>query len=522
MASAGEVDRQGKGNTVTDGGAVVGRSGAGRPGGRGLRLAIGGLWVVLCALIVITLLTARVGGPTDPSKLVIVCLLALSFGSVGAVLLVRLPGNRIGWLLAAVGFAVAAGISSAGLADQGLNIHPGLVPGALWLAWLSQWASAPVQTLVVGFLPLLFPTGRLPSRRWWPLAVLGGIGIGLSVAVNAVGPFTPGAFPAGIENPLLAPASIVDALSAANGAVGLLGIPGLLLILASVVLRYRSASGIERQQVKWFAGVAAVAIVCFAVGNATAAAPAGSVLAVISSSALIVAFVAILLMPVAIGMAVLRYRLYDIDLVIRRTAVYVPLTAILAGIYAASVGLLQRLFVAATGNPSDGAVVLSTLILATTFTPIKNALQGAVDRRFRDTQDIDRRLERFTASVAEALAADPARTMRAFLRVAVDASGAAGGRAYLGSELVGNRSATVATPRDVPAVVVTISLGPGWSGRLELDPHPSGRPYSARERNALAGAAVRLAVALDVVRPPSTATAGLAVPRPAVSSDGLE
>lgn len=474
---------------------------------RWLRGLVALLWVGICALLLISVAAVRPGGPIDLGQDLVVALLALSFGSVGAVLLVRLPANRIGWLLTSVGAAVAVGLGAGGIADLGLNVHPGSVPGAIWFEWVAQWASSPVTTLVAGFLPLLYPTGRLPGTRWRPVALIGAASIAVTVALNAFTPFTPGNVPAGVENPLLIDPSIQALLTTLNTVLQVIGIPVLVLILGSVVVRFRRSSGMERQQFKWFAAAAVPAIAGFAVGVATETGPPGSVWSVVWTAAYVIALLASVLMPAAIGIAILRYRLYEIDVVIRRTAVYVPLTAVLAGIYAASVGLLQRLFIAATGNPSDGAVVLSTLILATTFTPIKNALQGAVDRRFRDAEDIDRRLKRFTDTVAEALAADPARTMRAFLRVAVAATGTGGGAAYVTSGVSERLVGEMGTRPGVPVLNFPVALGADESARLELDAHPHGRPYSDRERLALHEAAERLSAALgtcNAVEPVAT------------------
>ena len=460
------------------------------------RVLVAVVWVGIVTLLMISVAAVRPGGPIDLGQDVVVVLLALSFASVGAVLLVRVPGNRIGWLLTSVGAAVAVGVGAGAIADVGLNVHPGSVPGAVWFEWVAQWASSPVLTLVAGFLPMLYPTGRLPGPRWRPLAILGAAAIAVSVTQSAFTPFSPGSVPAGIESPLVAESSIQSLLTALNSAFQIIGIPLLLVILASVVMRYRRSSGIERQQFKWFAAAAMPAIACFALGVATENGPPASIWSVVSTAAYLIALLASVLMPVAIGLAILRYRLYEIDLVFRRTAVYVPLTALLAGIYAASVGLLQKLFIAATGNPSDGAVVLSTLILATTFTPIKNALQGAVDRRFRDVQDVERRLQRFTDDVADALAADPERTMRAFLRVAIDATGASGGSAYIASmgteRVVGERN----SGSGPPAIAVPVALGADGLARLELHANSHGRPFSERERRALRDAGERLSAAL--------------------------
>lgn len=166
------------------------------------------LWVGICALLLTSVAAVRPGGPIDLGQDLVVGLLSLSFASVGAVLLIRVPSNRIGWLLTSVGAAVAVGLGASGIADVGLNVHPGSVPGAVWFEWVAQWASGPVTTLVAGFLPMLYPTGRLPGRRWRPVAFLGAASIAVTIALNAFTPFPSGYVPAGVENPLLIDPSI--------------------------------------------------------------------------------------------------------------------------------------------------------------------------------------------------------------------------------------------------------------------------------------------------------------------------
>jgi hypothetical protein len=198
---------------------------------------------------------------------------------------------------------------------------------------------------------------------------------------------------------------------------------------------------------------------------------------------------------VAIGLAVLRYRLYDLDLVIHRTAVYLPLTAALAGVFAASTAVLQRLFVEVTGGPSDGAIILSTLLIAAIFAPIRDLVQGIVDRRFRDSPDIERLLATFVTSVDEAVwQPDAARVMRAFLQVASRTPGVGGGAAYAiaanGERLVGhtaNRSQEIRLP--IPVVVDGRPIG-----HLELD--AGSRPLSDRDAAIQRTAGEHLGIAL--------------------------
>jgi hypothetical protein len=252
----------------------------------------------------------------------------------------------------------------------------------------------------------------------------------------------------------------------------------------SVVLRFRRADGIERQQVKWLAAVATLVAAAFIAVMLTG-----------WSVAWMVLVASLGLLPVAVGLAVLRYRLWDLDLVIHRTAVYVPLSAALAGVFAASTTVLQRLFIEVTGGPSDGAVILSTLLIAAIFAPIRDLIQGVVDRRFKDSPDVERLLTTFVASVDEAMwQPDPARVMRAFLLVAARAPGVGGGEAYVdgsdGPRPVGH----TATRGHGPLISIPVAVRGRTIGHLELD--AGSRPLSGRDAATLRTAAEDLGTAL--------------------------
>jgi hypothetical protein len=246
------------------------------------------------------------------------------------------------------------------------------------------------------FLPLLFPDGHLPSPRWRPVAWLAVADI---VALLVAVAFTsPGLF-GGEPTPLaIIPAGpISEALGDLAAALTL--VTGV-LCASSLLVRYRAAGADERQQLKWVAAAMTV----------FAAALVFSVLVpAIDTFALVLP-----LIPISVGFAILRYRLYDIDLLIGRAIAYVALSALLAGLYAASVALFQRLFVLVTNDRSDAAIVLTTLILASIFTPARKALEAVVDRRLRpapvpagapvpitiDEAALDRRIERIARRVA--------------------------------------------------------------------------------------------------------------------------
>jgi cytochrome b subunit of formate dehydrogenase len=407
----------------------------------------------------------------------------LLFVFVGAILVVRLPSNRVGWLLWAAGLLVAAFLGARGLAVHGLTATPP-IPGAIWLAWLSAWIGVPAVFIALGFLPLVYPTGHLLSRRWRAVAAAGLVAMVTAMLQGALGPLI-GPWPPGTQNPLLLDGPAGAALQLFDGLmVAFVGAGFAVAAAISVVLRFRRAEGIERQQVKWLAAIATIVAVAFI-----------AVLLTGSSLAWLVLVASLDLLPVAIGLAVLRYRLYDLDLVIHRTAVYLPLTAALAGVFAASTAVLQRLFVEVTGGPSDGAIILSTLLIAAIFAPIRDLVQGIVDRRFRDSPDIERLLATFVTSVDEAMwQPDAARVMRAFLQVASRTPGVGGGGAYViaanGERLVGhtaNRGQEIRLA--IPVVVDGRPIG-----HLELD--AGSRPLSDRDAGILRAAGENLGAAL--------------------------
>ena len=239
-------------------------------------------------------------------------------------------------------------------------------------AWTGTWYWYALLALVLVYLPLYFPNGRLPSRRWLPVVVLAGIGTLSVVVLAALADTLPVNEARGyeIDNPIgIEGLGYVEDLPV-FGVLGL--ILGLVVIgaVASVVVRFRRSRGIERQQMTWFVyAVAAVLVI-----------PVGEYLpGIISSVALGTVLIGL---PVAIGIAILRYRLYDIDVVINRTLVYGPLTAMLVLVYLGGLVSLQYAFRALTGQESQLAVVASTLVIATLFNPLRRRIQAFIDRRF--------------------------------------------------------------------------------------------------------------------------------------------
>jgi hypothetical protein len=208
--------------------------------------------------------------------------------------------------------------------------------------------------------------------------------------------------------------------------------------------------------------------------------------------------VSLLAIPAAAGVAILRYRLYDIDLIISRTLVYVPLTAFLAGLYSASVALFQKVFQAVTGDRSDAAIIISALVLAAVFTPAKTWLQGKVDRRFKPDADPDRRLRAFSQEVAASIyRVDPERLVRrlvAQVRLATRAESVSL-VLHVGEATFQERTGEPAAAAAAAALSLPISVR-GASGELVVGQRPSGRPYAKPELLALAEAAEVVATAI--------------------------
>jgi hypothetical protein len=358
-----------------------------------------GLWllVVLVEGLVIGFLLANDGLTTRELLAALATWVPfLAFATVGAVILARRPGNRIGWLCWAIGFGITVSIWGskqvwAVLADQGRSSAWAVLPQLGTIAWLGTLLG------LLPFLVLLFPTGRLLSPRWRPVAWALGLVLGLYLIARlfAPGPVDP-AFP---DNPL-GIESAEGLLQRIQTMVGVV-VPVLILaVLASVVVRFRQSRGEERQQLKWFTFVVAAELVLIPGLGGVAERVAPEV------GALVVFPVSISLLPIAIGIAVLKYRLYDIDRLIRRTLVYGLLTVLLGTVYLAGVFGLGQLLNPVTGE-SALAVAGSTLAVAALFQPARRRVQAIVDRRFnRRRYDAAKTIEAFSTRLRDQLDLD--------------------------------------------------------------------------------------------------------------------
>jgi hypothetical protein len=318
--------------------------------------------------------------------------LIVSFSVIGALIASHRPENPIGWIFLAVGCCY--GLLSAGdeYAIYALLTNPGALALGAEASWLGQWIWAPGLGLILVFLPLLFPDGHPPSPRWRPVGWLGGLSIVLAVVSSTIvlWPERGPALVTGDESP----SHVLDVVLL-FAAVPMLFVAGLGAV-NSLLVRFRRSRGDERQQIKWFASAAALTLIWIIVfGQSTLR---GLPEAMVALSSLLV----IPSIPIATGVAILRYRLYDIDVIINRTLVYGSLTVILVGLYFGGIVVLQRVFVLLTGERSTLAVVTSTLLIAALFNPLRRRIQGFIDRRFyRRKYDAAKTLEAFSAKLRD-------------------------------------------------------------------------------------------------------------------------
>jgi hypothetical protein len=354
-------------------------------------------WLAWSALAVTTVFSVLVlFMPSEQNGLEIIVPLAawaVTSSAVGALIVSRRPGNPVGWLLGAIGFLVGASGFFSQYAFYALVARTGSLPGGGAAAWLATWPIGLALGLFT-YLFVLFPEGRLLSPRWRWILWLSGAAIAAATLSEA---FMPGPID-GLE-PVQNPLGIEgagDVLSFMSALADFFYTALLITSALSVFLRLRRAKGDERQQLKWLAYAAALLAGVTALG----------VVIELSGGAgwwfFVVILIALLGIPVAIGVAILRHRLYDIDLLINRTLVYGSLTAVLALVYVGGVVGLQSVFRGLTGQESTLAVVASTLSIAALFNPLRRRVQAFVDRRFyRRKYDATKTLEGFSARLRE-------------------------------------------------------------------------------------------------------------------------
>jgi hypothetical protein len=332
-------------------------------------------------------------------QIVVVDVVLLAYGTVGALIASRRPENAIGWIFCVVGLALAVASAASGYADYVLYGKGGALPAPELAAWFNVWLYILLLFVAPCLLFLLFPDGRPPSRRWRPvvwLVAAAGAGTFFTLA------FSPGeldeyAYP-GLENPLGIGGGVGEILTAIEGpGNGILPI-AVLASISSTIIRFWRARGRERLQLKWVMYAAAVTATSFLVSFMLPE----PVPQTLQDAVFLLGVAAFAAIPVAAGIAILRHRLYDIDVIVNRTLVYATLTVMLAAVYVAGVVVLQDIFRAITGQESNLAVVASTLAIAALFGPLRRRVQAFIDRRFyRRKYDAKRVLDEFAARLRD-------------------------------------------------------------------------------------------------------------------------
>jgi hypothetical protein len=356
----------------------------------------------------------------------------VTFQALGMLIAARQPRNRIGWIFCAIGVLNGLWLLTSQYAIHALITDPGALPGAAAAAWLSSWIWAPPIWLTGTLCILLFPDGRLPSRRWRPIPWLAAGGFALFIGALSLTPWegraniasppeveatatgllavirpllavaiaaTPSELQGGVAYPIDNPLR----LGGADAALVIVSAVGAVLILASFlasltapVVRFRRARGVERQQLKWVAYTIGLISLIYVTAISRFPRLAELALAVNLS-----------LFPFAVAVAILRYHMYDIDLVINRTLVYGLLSGVLGLGYIGAVLILGQVFGGVGGDPPSWAVAGATLTVAALFRPVRRRIQAVVDRRFnRRRHDAGRTIEAFSAHLHQQIDLD--------------------------------------------------------------------------------------------------------------------
>ena len=399
----------------------------------------------------------------------------VSFAVVGAFIVLRRPHTRVAWVMIGMGTLFGTGLLAG--AYSSLYVTPSggnQGPFAMELLLLSGLLFVPTLGFGTTILLLLYPTDTLLSPRWRVVAAFAVLG---SVMWNVGVLFRPGIIDnpslRNVRNPLGAPAELTPLFDLLTEVSNLLVLGAILLAAGSLLVRYRRGDSVVRAQLRWMAVIAVAVVVSFTLANVFE--PNGDLFFGIGVTA-------IACLPIAIGVAISRYRLYDIDLIINRAIVYGSLTAILAGLFTAGVGLAQRLFVNFTGQSSDAAIVLATLVVATLYAPLRKQLERIIDKRFKYET---RRFGSYGEQVRSVLAViDATRAAEHLAKEAVSELDATGAAVLDASGSVVASAGTWPLPDEAPATRVALADA-GPIRAILVGPSRGGRPHRGTDLAAL-------------------------------------
>ena len=329
--------------------------------------------------------------PTVPGGWV----LGITFPVVGWIVAAKRPDNVMGWVFLGVGLSQALETFAGAYATVGILVSPGSLPAADLMAWIGVWAWAPGFTLLLSATVLLFPDGRPPTPRW--RFVLGIAFVGMALIMIPLAGMAWGSSGADLLGPGPQPGTVDDPF---RSALLMATDVGLLLMLlsgglsvAGLIVRFRRSTGVARAQLKWFVGAGVVEITLLVITS----------MVTLPWTALNVALAIVVapLLPIAAGIAILRYRLYDIDRIVSRSVGYLVVTGLLAGVFAVLVVGLQGILAPFTAS-NVIAVAGSTLAVASLFQPLRRRVQRRVDRQFnRARVDADRVARQFAEMVRD-------------------------------------------------------------------------------------------------------------------------
>lgn len=406
-------------------------------------------------------------------------LAAMLYATIGARIATRRSRNPVGWLLIAIGLVYGLNALAEEYGAWSYYHEHDWRPGIDAAAWFA--AVAPNLTVAfAAFAFLLFPDGKLISRRWRPLAsVIAALAI-LTIAGYALLPNT---LNWGVANQLSLPflrsypESAIDPLFAV-----LYRIRAVVLLAPFAVMywRIRHSSGVVRQQLKWAATAGTFASIAFAI----------NAFVVKNPTTQFILMLGVLVVPIALGIAIRRYRLYEIDVILNRALVWGALSAVLAGLYAASVGMFTNLFTQITDEKSDAALIITTLVVAGAFSPIKSFLQTLVERWFPNPSSTGGGLRAFSSDVETYLLFnDRTRLLSRFLDETVASLGATGGALFLSRRGALTKVHSVGRWADERELSLTLREDGKQICRIDLGPRENGAPYTDEHRELLRSAA---------------------------------